>query len=372
MGRINLKLSPRSDHAPDFLIIVCTVILVVFGLIMLTSASSELGKIRFGDSYFYLKHQIIYGLFFGIIGYWLGSKFYYKYYHNLAVAMLLGNLVLLFLIFSPLGLTLGGATRWLVFGPIVFQPSEFLKITFIIYIASWLGKSFRQQSFFGGFFPFLLISGIVTGALIFQPSTSSAAILLITALIVYFASGARVSYIFSAVFLGIIMLAAIVYMTPYRWERIKSFINPAVAAQSSSYQINQAFLAIGSGGMTGVGYGKSTTKLYYLPQPIDDSIFAIIAEELGFAGAIALISVFTVFIIRILILAGKTSDNFGKLILIGFGSLIAIQSFVHMGAISGVIPLTGVPLPYISYGGTALAIFMTISGIIVNISKYPS
>ncbi len=372
MKVISFKLAPRSKHAPDLLIILCTIILVIFGLIMLTSASSELGKIRFGDSYFYLKHQIIYGLLFGIIGYWFGSKFYYKYYHNLAVVMLLGNLVLLFLIFSPIGLTLGGATRWLALGPIVFQPSEFLKITFIIYIASWLGKSFRQQSFFGGFFPFLIISGIIAGVLIFQPSTSSAAILLATALIIYFASGARVSYILGAIFLGIAILAVIVYLTPYRWERIKSFINPAADTQSSSYQINQALLAIGSGGMTGVGYGKSTTKLYYLPQPIDDSIFAIIAEELGFVGAIALISVFVTLITRIFILARKTSDNFGRLILIGFGSLIAIQAFMHMGAISGVIPLTGVPLPYISYGGTALTIFMTISGIIVNISKYPS
>jgi len=370
MGIISFKSTPKNKREPDYVIILCTLILVVFGLIMLSSASSELGKIRFGDSYFYLKHQIIYGLLFGIIGYWFGSKFYYRYYQDFAVVMLVCNLVLLFLLFSPLGLTLGGATRWLALGPIVFQPSEFLKITFIIYIASWLGKSFRQKSFFGGFLPFMLISGIVAGTLIFQPATSIAVILLATALIVYFISGARISYIFGAIILGLILLAAIIYATPYRWERIKSFINPTVNMQSSSYQINQSLIAIGSGRLTGVGFGKSTTKLYYLPQPIDDSIFAVIAEELGFIGAILFIAVLIIFIVRIFILAYKNPDNFGKLLLAGFGSLIAIQAFMHIGAISGIIPLTGVPLPFISYGGTALTIFMTISGIIVNISKH--
>jgi cell division protein FtsW len=149
-----------------------------------------------------------------------------------------------------------------------------------------------------------------------------------------------------------------------------SYLKPDANTQTSSYQINQALIAIGSGGMTGVGFGKSTTKLRYLPQPVDDSIFAIIAEELGFVGSSILIFSFTLLVIRSFILSRKISDDFGKLLLIGFGSLIAIQAFIHIGAISGLIPLTGVPLPYISYGGTALAIFMTISGIIVNISKY--
>jgi cell division protein FtsW len=361
----------RSGHSPDYVIIFCTFILVIFGLVMLASASFDLGRIKFGSSYFYLRHQLIYGLSIGLIGFWLASKFYYRHYQNFAVVLLISSLVPIFLIFTPLGVTSGGATRWLGIGSFVFQPSELLKITFVIYLASWLGGKFcRRQSFWGGFAPFLIITGIIGSLLIAQPSTSMAAILVLTALIIYFASGARLSYIFGALILGTVLFLAISYATPYRWERITSFLNPDADIQSSSYQINQTLIAIGSGGLTGVGFGKSTSKLHYLPQPIDDSIFAVIAEELGFIGSTALIGAFAMFVTRSFILARKATDEFGRLLLIGFGSLIAIQVFVHVAAISGFIPLTGVPLPYISYGGTSLAIFITISGIMANISKY--
>jgi len=338
---------------------------------MLASASSDLGQLRFGDSYFYLKHQLLYGLSVGLIGFFLASKFYYRNYQNIAVILFILSILMLTLIFTPLGITRGGATRWLGIGPVQFQPSELLKITFIVYLASWLGnKSYRQKSFFGGFVPFLIIIGLIGILLILQPSTSIAAILILTALIIYFSSGAKLSYIFSAILLGIFAFLIISYLSPYRWERIMSFVNPGLDTQSSSYQINQALIAVGSGGLKGVGYGQSTTKLFYLPQPIDDSIFAVIAEETGFIGSAVLIMVFLMLTTRSFLLARKINDEFGQLLLIGFGSLITIQAFIHIGAISGLIPLTGVPLPYISYGGTALAIFMTISGIIVNISKY--
>jgi len=363
----------RYQHAPDYIILLTAVFLTVFGLIMLTSASSDLGQWKFGDSYFYLKHQLIYGFSIGLIGFWAGSKIYYRRYQNLTVPFLILALLSLVLIFTPLGVSSGSASRWLKLGPITFQPSELLKIPFILYLASWLGnRSYRQQSFWGGFLPFLIIIGLVGTLLILQPSTSAAAILMAVALIIYFKSGAKLSYIVYALMLGIAAFLILSYFTPYRWERIKTFFNPEVDIQSSSYQLNQARIAIGSGGLRGVGYGKSTTKIHYLPQPIDDSIFAVIAEELGFIGAAILIFIFTVLATRSFLIARKVTDDFGQLLLVGFGSLIAIQVFIHIGAISGLIPLTGVPLPFVSYGGTALAVFMTISGIIVNISKYTS
>lgn len=363
--------STTREKSPDYVVILSTFFLVIFGLVMLTSASSDLGQAKFGDSYFYLKHQLLYGLSIGIVGFVLASKFYYRHYQKLATVFLVISITLLILVFTPLGVASGGATRWINLGPLSFQPSEILKITFIVYIASWLSnKPYRQQNFWGGYVPFLLISGAVGSLLILQPSTSTAAIIMASALIIYFSSGAKLSYVFSTLILGVAAFLAISYLTPYRWERIMSFVNPDANTQTSSYQINQALIAIGSGGLGGVGFGKSTTKLRYLPQPIDDSIFAIISEELGFVGASALIFVFVALILRNFLLAKKAPDEFGKMLLIGFGSLIAIQTFIHVGAISGLIPLTGVPLPYISYGGTALAIFMTISGIIVNISKY--
>lgn len=366
-----MKKYSRKTHSPDYVIILSTFFLVIFGLVILASASSDLGKLKFGDSYFYLKHQLFYGLSLGIIGFMAASKFYYRRYQNLTIILLLISIALLALIFTSLGVTSGGATRWLKLGPLVFQPSELLKITFIIYLASWLSNKFqRQENFWKGFVPFLTILGLVSSLLLFQPSTSIAIILTATALILYFASGAKLSYILYTIFIGAFALALIFYFTPYRWERIKSYLNPQTDIQSSSYQLNQSRIAIGSGKLLGVGFGRSTTKLNYLPQPIGDSIAAIIAEEFGFIGMIFLIFVFIALALRGFLLAKRVPDKFGQLLLIGFGSLIMLQTFIHIGAVSGLLPFTGVGLPYISYGSTALVIFMTISGIMVNISKY--
>lgn len=362
--------SSKQNSAPDYLIIFITLFLVTFGLVMVASASSELAQKNFGDSYFYLKHQIVFGLSLGLVGFFAASKFFYRYYKKLAVALLILTIVGLVLVFTPLGVSSGGADRWLQLGPLVFQPSEILKITFIIYIAAWLsGKEERKTSFWGGFVPFLIISGLIATLLILQPSTSAVVILMAAALIVYFASGARLSYIFGTVILGLLALILISYLSPYRWDRLMSFANPQENIETSSFHINQTLIAIGSGGLTGVGYGQSTTKILYLPEPIGDSIFAVIGEEFGFLGGLFLITAFLFLVLRGFLLSRKVNDRFGQLLLIGFSSLIGIQTFVHIGAISGLIPLTGTPLPYISYGGTALAVFMTISGIMVNISK---
>src|SRR3989344_455259 len=246
-----------------------------------------------------------------------------------------------------------------------------MKIAFLAYLAAWLsGREERRNSFFGGFIPFLIISGLVSALLIFQPSTSSVAILMASALAVYFVSGARWSYIFGTVALGIIALGIISYSSEYRWQRIISYLNPETNVQGSAFHSNQAQIAIGAGGLTGVGYGQSTTKILYLPEPIGDSIFAIIGEEFGFIGGLFTMLIFLTLVIRSFILSRKIRDKFGQLLLVGFGSLIGDQAFIHIGAISGLLPLTGTPLPFISYGGTALAVYMTISGIMVNISKH--
>lgn len=338
---------------------------------MLASASSNLGKIQFNDTYYYLKHQIFYGLSIGAVGFFLGTKIYYGFYRKIAIPLLLLAIVFLFLIFTPLGFKAGGAERWLKIGPISFQPAELLKIPFIIYLAAWLSNSGeRQKSVFKGFLPFLIILGSILFLLLKQPATSTSALLLAVALIVYFVSGARLSYIISAFLAGILLLSLVIYLTPYRWTRVISFLNPETDVRSTGYHINQTKMAIGLGGWTGVGYGQSTTKVRSLPEPIGDSIFAIIAEELGFIGAMSLIATFFLLVFRLLILAARAHDHFAQLLLVGFASLIALQAFTNIGAISGIIPLTGMPLPFISYGGTALAVFMTIAGIAVNVSRY--
>lgn len=361
----------RRRKTSDYTIVFCVVFLILIGLVMLASASSHLAQLRFGDTYYYLRHQIFYGLSFGIIGFLVTTRIYYRVYERLSFILFLISIGFLLLVFTSFGVKAGGAERWLQFGSVIFQPSEFLKITLIMYLSAWLARQKeRSWSFRRGILPFIVIMGGVTFLLLQQPSTSTAIILLLTALGIYFASGARVSYILGAISVSAIILGAIIYTSPYRWARVQTFLNPDQNTQSTGYHINQTLISIGNGGLWGVGYGQSTTKVRYLPEPIGDSIFAVIAEEIGFVGVMVLIGIFFLFIVRSFYIAACTNDSFGQLMAIGFGLLIAIQSFVNIASVSGVIPLTGAPLPFISYGGTALAVFMTISGILNNISRF--
>ncbi len=360
-----------SEHRPDYFMIACFVILILFGLVMLGSASANLGETKFEDTYYYLKHQIYYGIIPGLIGAFVASKIYFGKYEKAAPIILIASIALLVLLFSPLGLRAGGALRWLSIGGLTFQPIEFAKVGIIIYFATWLASNReRQESWHKGLIPFVSILGVIGAILFKQSSTSVFAIIVAAACIMYFASGARMRYLLIAAILAVGAIIAISYATPYRWSRLMAYVNPEANQETSGYHINQALIAIGSGGWSGVGLGMSTTKIKYLPEPIGDSIFAVVAEELGFLGAMSVVILFALTTARIILLATKTNNTFGQLLLIGFGGLIGIQAFVNIGAISGLIPLTGMPLPLMSYGGTALAVTMTIGGMIINISKY--
>lgn len=363
------KQSKRKAH-PDYFLFGIIFVLTLFGLIILTSASSDIGKLKFDNSYYYLKHQVLYGLLLGIAGFLVAYFFPYKYLRKIAPFFLIFNVILLIMVFTSFGVTAGGASRWLRFGSFTFQPAELLKLSFIIYIAAWLTnpKSNRGESFTKGFLPFAVVSGVVAGLLVFQPATSTVAILMGAALTVYVVSGAKLKYVLSLILIGAVALTILIYATPYRMERVMSFFKQNDDA-GANYHLNQALIAIGSGRLTGTGFGQSTAKVTYLPAVIDDSIFAVAAQELGFIGAGSIIVLFALLVVRLFWLAMRTPDHFGKLMLVGFGCIIAFQSLTNIGAISGIMPLTGVPLPFISYGGTALAVFLTMSGLALNISK---
>lgn len=365
------KKVPKPKTSPDYVFIIIVGALVIFGLVMLASASSDLAKEKFGDSYFYLNHQLIYGLSFGILGFILTYFLYYQRFRKIALVLLLLNIAALVLVLTPLGMNIKGASRWLEIGGFSFQPGELIKLTFLIYLASWISKNkSRTQSFTEGLLPFLILLGTVTFLLVVQPSTTTAIILLGAAGLTYFTSGAKIKFIVALLLLAALGFSLLIYMTPYRMERITTFLHPQEETLSEAYHINQSLIALGSGGVTGVGYGQSTTKLNYLPEPVGDSIFAVIGEELGFIGSSVVIFLFIGLTWRGLAIARKTPDLFGRLLVVSFISVTAIQAIINIGAISGFLPLTGIPLPFISYGGTALAVFMTMSGIIVNVSKY--
>jgi cell division protein FtsW len=362
----------KRGHRPDYFLIVVVFLLTVAGLIILSSASSDLGKLKFNDSYYYLKHQVAYGLLVGIGGFLFVLYFPYRHYRKIALPLLIASVITLVLVFTPLGLEVRNTNRWLALGPLSFQPAEPLKLVYLLYVAAWLSnaKAKRETSLFEGFIPFLLVSGLIAILLLMQPATSTVVILLGSGMMVYFLSGARLKYLLGMAAIGMVGIGLVIYFTPYRLQRLLTYVNSQTDAQGSGYHINQALIAIGSGGLWGVGYGQSAAKVNYLPAPIDDSIFAVAAEEFGFAGASIIVMLFALLTFRLLWLARSTRDRFGKLLLFGFAAVIALQSLVNMAAISGLLPLTGVPLPFVSYGGTALAVFLTMMGIATNVSKY--
>ncbi len=365
---------PRSRNSagtPDLFFLAVVVALLVFGLAMLASASSDLGKTLFNNSYYYLEHQIEFGLTLGALGFAVGYFIPYQKFKKIAFPLLIISIACLALVFTKFGSTINETNRWLRLGPLSFQPAELMKLTYLIYLAAWLSntKINRTKDLQSGFLPFALVSGLIAVLLLLQPATSTVFILLASGLAVYFVSGAPVKYILGIVAVGVVGVGMLILITPYRLARITGFLHQSSNTQGQNFQVNQALIAIGSGGPTGQGYGQSTTKSI-LPDPIDDSIFAVVAEELGFVGAGVLIALFCMYTFRLYWLARRTGDRFGRLLLIGFGTVVALQAFVNMASISGIIPLTGVPLPFVSYGGTALAVFLTMSGIALNVSRY--
>ena len=360
----------RKGQSFDYVIAVCVALLLVVGFVALASASSDLGKIEHDDPYFYLKHQAIFGLGVGLAGFLAGFYLDYRKYRKIIPLLFFLSVVALILTFTPLGEISGGAARWIRVGPITVQPSELLKLFFIGYLAAWFAgdKTDRKSSMSEGLIPFLGISGVVSVLLLIQRSTSAAVILMIGALAVYFVGGAHKRHILATIALGLVLLAAFVVITPYRRERVLTFFDKDADVEESGYQVTQALTTIGSGGLVGVGYGQSEIKTT-LPERIGDSIFAVIAEEFGFIGSTFLILIFFALTIKAFLLSKRAKDQFGKLLLVGFATIIGVQAFIHIGGNSGLIPLTGVPLPFISYGSNALAVFMTMSGIMLNISK---
>lgn len=360
-----------NKGTPDLVFISLLGLLTIFGLVMLASASSDLGYRQFADSYYYLNHQLINGLAVGLVAFLIGYFVYYRAWEKLALPLLIVSIFLLIAVFTPLGIDEKGSERWLNLGAFSFQPGEVLKFTFFVYLAAWAAKSqARSKSFWGGFVPLLIVLGIVMGLLFAQPATTIAVLICGAAIFTYFTAGAPFKYLGVVGLLATAAMVGLVLITPYRMDRIKTFINPEqVDELGSGYQITNAKTAIGTGGLWGVGYGQSTGK-FRLPEQIGDSIFAVIGEEFGFVGSLTFLLVYASLIWRGLRIARRAPDHFGRLLATGFMSILALQAFVNIGAISGLIPLTGMPLPFVSYGGTALAIFLAMGGVVANISRY--
>lgn len=374
-----------SGHKPDYVLVGVIMFLVLAGFLFLASASSDLSKIKFNDTYFFLSSQLLKGLLPGIIGFLIGYLVYYRTWKKISPILLLGNIILMILVFTPLGYAAKGSSRWLAFGSFTFQPSELLKITFVLYLASLFSsmsvKRMKEKQSWILYGLFLFVSFVVSALIFLQPATTMAAIIIGAGVVMFFLSGASIKHIVLTICTAIVVIAGLAIFTPYRlsrvaplWNGITDQIAPAlslpVSKSSDQFHLNQSLIAIGTGGWTGVGFGKSTSKYSVLPEPMGDSIFSVIAEEFGFIGSVVIIMLYLIFFWRSGDVMRHTHDDFGKLATLGFASIIMIQAFIHIAANTGVLPFTGVPLPFISYGGTALAVSLTMIGIMANISRH--
>ena len=361
-----------KSHHPDYILLGAVTILIVLGLVMLSSASNVKSLDQFGQPYYYLKHQLLYGLLIGVLCASIAYKINYRVLKKLSFFIFLVAIALLLLTLLPgLGFRAGGSTRWISFGEYSFQPSEIAKLALIIYLASWLDdKTKLINSFKNVFVPFLIILSLVVGPIILQPNIGTAGVMGLTAIAIFFAAGARFWQVGSILLMGITALFAYVKIFPHATNRFLIFIHPELDPQGAGYQINQALLAVGSGRVFGLGLNQSIQKYNYLPEPMGDSIFAIIAEELGFIGVAIIMALFVTLAIRGFRIAKEAPDNYAKLLAVGITSWLVIQAFVNIAAISGLMPLTGVPLPLVSYGGTAFLVSLSGVGILLNISKY--
>ncbi|MBI2018983.1 putative lipid II flippase FtsW [Candidatus Daviesbacteria bacterium] len=338
-------------------------VLVVFGLVMVYDASSIQGLNDFKDSYYYIRQQIIW-VFLGFLSLLFFSRFNYLNFKKLALPLLLVSLLLLVAVFIPsLGVSGGGAHRWLKIGPGTVQPAEIIKLTGVIFLAFVFEKRIR-------ILPLLVLIGIVTLiTAVLQKDLGSTIVFVATSLIIYFGAGAPVLHFFLILPVGVLAFVTLVLTSSYRSKRILSFLDPFSDPQGFSYHISQVLIALGSGGLFGLGLGHSRQKFEYIPEVTTDSIFGIIGEELGFLGSAFLIALFIIIILRGIKISQNCPNRFGQILALGLTSWLGIQAAINLSSMVALLPLTGVPLPFISYGGSAVLLNLTAVGILLNISS---
>jgi cell division protein FtsW len=343
------------------------IVIVLFGLLMLTSASSIIAYSTYDDAYYFLKHQLV-SVTIGICAFWITSRIDYKHLRKIAFFLLLSSLALLILVFIPgLGREVNGSRSWINFFGFSLQPAEFVKLTFIIYLAALFEKTSDTPKRFTSF---IWMYGIIALLMLLQPDIGTLFILSITAFTVYYIGGGKIKHILTLIGIGVVgLILIIVAGQGYRLDRFRCVFNNDYSPQGSCYQINQSLIAVGSGGIFGRGLGESRQKFLFLPEVQNDFIFAIIAEETGLIFGIVLIGLFGFLFYRTYSIANATPDSFGRNLCVGVGIWLIVQVILNIGGIISFLPMTGVPLPLISYGGSAIISAMAGLGIIAGISK---
>lgn len=351
-------------------IFVITAILLALGTVMVYSSSAIYAYENMEDSLLFLKRHILF-LLLSIAGAAFTMLFDYRELKKYSRAILIICLVLLALVAVPgLGSRVGGARRWFRFGTFSFQPSEMAKLGLIIYLADFLSRKRSDiNKFLQVLLPVLAVAGATGGLILLQPDLGTAVVIAFFTLILLFSAGLRWSYILGAFAAAVSMFCFLVYKVPYRWRRMKIFLDPWQDPRGTGFQLVQSFLALGSGGIFGAGLGMSKQKLFYLPEGHTDFIFSIIGEELGLIGTLSVTALFAAFFWQGMRLVFKAEDPFGRFLALGIVSMIALEVIINIGVSIGALPTKGLPLPFISYGGSALFFHMIATGLLLNIAR---
>lgn len=360
-----------KTRKPDRIFFFLTLILIVVGFAIFSSAAlGQVGKDSASFTTIALKQLAI--LLFGLTAMLITANLNYQPLKKWSPFLLIAGLGLSALVFVPgFGFMYNGATRWINLGFFTIQPAEFLKLAFIIFLAAWASaRKEKIKSLPEGLLPFILFLTLIIAVMFFQKDTGTLMVMIAGSLGIFIAAGGRFAHLFILGIIGIFAFGALVFVRPHVKDRVMTFLNPSQDERGSSYQINQSLIAIGSGGLVGRGFGQSIQKFNFLPEPIGDSIFAVASEEFGLAGSSFLVLLFLSFALYGYRLASKEKDSFGKLLTVGLVTLISAQAFINIGAMLGLLPLTGVPLPFVSHGGTALLFVLIEVGIILSISRH--
>lgn len=353
------------------LLFIVTYLLVATGIVMIYSASAVLAHDWYGNEMFFLIRQVLY-VALGTIGFFIAAALPINFYKKNARAFMLLAIMLLISVFLPvIGHSAGGARRWIHLGPFQFQPVEFAKLACCVYLADYLGRKIAwvQKGDVKVFFPPLIMIGFVCVLTILEPDLGSVAFMVMTTCIIFFLSGLQLRYVFGALAVLLPAFYFLIIRVPYRLSRLEAYLNPWEDPLGSGFQIIQSFLAFASGGVHGVGLGQSTQKLFYLPSSHNDFILAVIGEELGLIGVLLVVALYLVFFLCCIRMARKADQPFEKLLISSITLLIILQTVFHMMVATGLVPTKGLPLPFISYGGSSIVVNLIAVGILMSVDR---
>ncbi|WP_195572770.1 stage V sporulation protein E [Paenibacillus sp. 1001270B_150601_E10] len=361
----------KAKTAPDLWLIVAVVSLLAIGMVMVYSAGAVLAFREYGDSFYFVKRQLLFaGL--GLIAMFITLNVDYHVWKRYAKIGLVVCFVLLIIVLIPgIGVVRGGARSWLGIGSFGIQPSEFMKLGMVMFLSYMLSESKHPiTNFTKGLLPALGVMGLAFGLIMLQPDLGSGTVMMGASLLVIFVAGVRLKHLAGLGMIGVVGLVGLILAAPYRMKRITGFLDPWQDPLGTGYQIIQSLYAIGPGGLTGLGLGASRQKYSYVPEPQTDFIFSILAEELGFIGCVTVILLFLIVVWRGMRAAITAPDTFGSLLASGIVGIVAVQVIINVGVVIGMMPVTGITLPLISYGGSSLTLMLTALGVLLNISRY--